>query len=147
MQKTNFHKPYKTRRGKRINAFRHSYFKGKAGCYIIKRGIKIVYIGYSSSDVYKTMYRHFQSWNDKTQKRVTYPKTAADLKVKIVLCTPRQAPRLESALIRKHKPKDNTMKLESLFLSEEKRSMQSYQTSQIIKADDFADVDKNETPF
>jgi hypothetical protein len=35
------------------------------------------------------------------------------LKVRVVLCTPGQADKLEKALILKHNPRDNTMKYKS----------------------------------
>ena len=34
----------------------------KSGIYIIKQNDKIVYVGQSGYNLYKTMYRHFQSW-------------------------------------------------------------------------------------
>ena len=42
----------------------------KSGIYIIKQNGKIVYVGQSGYNLYKTMYRHFQSW-DSRQKRAT----------------------------------------------------------------------------
>jgi excinuclease UvrABC nuclease subunit len=88
------------------------YTSGKPGVYVILREGEIVYIGHSKSDVYKTLYRHFQSWNDPTQVRVTFNKQLKRRKFicRVVLCTPMQAERLERALILKHKPKYNTFK-------------------------------------
>lgn len=77
------------------------------GVYIIRNKKDILYIGYSGSDLYKTMYRHFQKWNDKSQIRVEY-KNINNLKIDIILTSTKlQASRLEKALIIKYKPKDN----------------------------------------
>lgn len=88
------------------------YTAGKSGVYLIYRDGKLVYIGSSKSDVYKTMYRHFQAWNDPTQVRVTFQKQLNRRKFlcRVVLATPRQSERLERALIVKHKPQYNTLK-------------------------------------
>jgi hypothetical protein len=77
------------------------------GVYIIRNKKDILYIGYSGTDLYKTMYRHFQKWNDKSQIRIEY-KNTNNLKIDIILTSTKlQASRLEKALIIKHKPKDN----------------------------------------
>ena len=77
------------------------------GVYIIRNKKDILYVGYSGTDLYKTMYRHFQKWNDKSQIRVEY-KNTNNLKIDIILTSTKlQASRLEKALIIKYKPKDN----------------------------------------
>ena len=77
------------------------------GVYIIRNKKDILYIGYSGTDLYKTMYRHFQKWNDKSQVRIEY-KNINNLKIDIILTSTKlQASRLEKALIIKYKPKDN----------------------------------------
>jgi hypothetical protein len=77
------------------------------GVYIIRNKKDILYIGYSGVDLYKTMYRHFQKWNDYSQVRVEY-KNISNLKIDIILTSTKlQASRLEKALIIKYKPKDN----------------------------------------
>lgn len=77
------------------------------GVYIIRHKKEILYIGYSGTDLYKTMYRHFQKWNDKSQIRIEYNNTN-NLKIDIILTSTKlQASRLEKALIIKYKPKDN----------------------------------------
>lgn len=84
--------------------FKKRYVKG---VYIIRNKKDILYIGYSSTDLYKTMYRHFQKWNDYSQVRVEY-KNISNLKIDIILTSTKlQASRLEKALIIKYKPKDN----------------------------------------
>jgi len=104
--KTRFIAPYSAA-GKTNLAFCERF----AGVYIIKnnRGV-ITYIGYSASNLYKTITRHFQSWKDKAQVRVTYPQTAG-YTVRVVITTPERAAALEKALIVKYKPTDNPNKL------------------------------------
>ena len=75
-----------------------------------------VYVGYSGSDLYKTMYRHFQSWDDKTQYRATYPKRGYE----ILVIVPRSrvlASAIEQYYIEKFKPRDAKRKL-TLFPDE-----------------------------
>lgn len=113
MIKTQFRPPYK-KNG------RTSYPQaGKAGVYIIKKNGVVVYVGMSQSNVYKTLYRHFQSWSDPTQKRVTYQSQLTNRNkflVRVIYTTPAQALRLEKYLIIKLKPKHNPDKLKSYQL-------------------------------
>lgn len=85
---------------------------GGPGVYIIKIRDQIVYIGHSQSNVYKTMYRHFQRWNDPTQRRVTYNKFTPGLTVNIIKTTASEAPKKETELIVKHTPRDNEQKIQ-----------------------------------
>jgi excinuclease UvrABC nuclease subunit len=87
--------------------------RGKSGVYFIKKrgDTKPRYVGRSGSDLYKTITRHFQSWNDRTQERVTYPQKNIYL-VRVILCSPKDAAFLELMYILKNKPKDNIMKYE-----------------------------------
>ena len=104
IKKTRLHPPYKN--GK-------PFFKkrNKPGVYLIYnyQG-ELLYVGYSGYDLYKTMYRHFQNWNDKKQIRVTYNPDNVQVRV-IYTNSPKQANDLETALIIKKMPKDNPMKL------------------------------------
>lgn len=109
MKKFRFAPPYK-KDGK--TSFPKS--QNRPGVYIIKENGKIVYIGYSGSNLYKTMYRHFQAWRDATQRRVEYnPKGRKKYSVRIIYCTKSQAPRLEKMLIKKIGPRDNDEKYNS----------------------------------
>ena len=85
---------------------------GKAGVYIIqeKGSSKPSYIGYSGTNLYKTVLRHFQEWEDKRQVRVSY-RRKHDYQVRIIITTPARAEKLERALIIKYQPKDNPDKL------------------------------------
>ncbi len=83
----------------------------------------LVYVGYSGTDVYKALYRHFQVWNDRQAargergERVTYPQ-ANSYRVRVVYTrTKAEASELEQALILKWKPRDNPDKLEAMELT------------------------------
>lgn len=94
-----------------------SSVKDKPGVYMIYKNRNLVYIGYSSNNLYRTITRHFQKWTGKYGHRVTYVNQLAsnDFKIRICVTTPARAAKLESALILKHKPKDNTEKLKGLI--------------------------------
>ena len=127
MRKTKYFRPYQ-KSGKTNLA----KFQGKSGVYIIKApgSEKLLYVGHSKTDIYKTVTRHFQSWNDRSQIRVTYSQKS-DLLIRIVLTTPNQAPILERALIVKHKPKDNPYKFE-LFSPSKEEVRQDAETLKIL---------------
>lgn len=91
------------------------FSRGKAGVYMIYAPNGILrYIGYSGSQLEKTILRHFQSWEDNKQVRVSYANKSL-YSVRIVLTTPTRAAALERALIVKYKPVDNPNKL-SLYM-------------------------------
>ncbi len=90
-------------------------FMNSAGVYIIRKGSEVVYVGFSGTNLYKTMYRHFQTHNDKRQERFIYGKY--ETTVRIIKCTALQAEKLEKKLILKYKPVDNKMKYENLSLN------------------------------
>jgi hypothetical protein len=87
--------------------------QGKSGVYIIKENGSIVYVGHSRTNLYKTLYRHFQAWNHKTQPVVTYQNLLNTNKytVRVILATPQQAVRLEGYLVNAYEPRDNENKL------------------------------------
>ena len=130
MKKSTFISPYNKQGKANYKTVR------KAGVYLIKENSKLVYIGMSVTDVYKTMYRHFQTWNDRQQpERVTYK---SDLKrnnytVRIIYCTSKQASALETALIIKHKPRDNENKYNNYKLnSYDKQVIETYNNTDIF---------------
>ena len=113
LKATRFFKPYT---GKTINL-------KSTGCgvYIIKKGDRVLYVGMSSKDVSRTLYRHFQTWTDnrssytkknEAYERVTYKGENLNLfLVKVIYCpTPREANILEQLLLKKFRPRDNEMK-------------------------------------
>lgn len=83
-------------------------YAGKSGVYIIRENGKVVYIGFSGKDLYKTMHRHFETWNAK-QYVVTYKGNRKKYTVQIFLTAPAKAMVLEQALIAKYKPRDNDL--------------------------------------
>lgn len=106
LKKSKLKEPYKS----------HPYFmvhrtsfpkRNSAGVYLIYKNDVLRYVGFSRSDVYKSLYRHFQKWNDRKQQRVVY-ENKTGIKVRVIYCnTGANADRLEKALIIKLKPKDN----------------------------------------
>jgi excinuclease UvrABC nuclease subunit len=105
-----------------------------AGVYLITRDSKLLYIGYSGTDVKKTMYRHFQSWNDKTQQRFTYSKQGTRARV-IWTSTAKAAFDLENSLILRLKPKDNINKLDT-YQQRAKDIEKEYLDAEQIKPDE-----------
>lgn len=83
----------------------------RPGVYLIYVNGILRYVGYSTYDVYKTMYRHFQSWRDSTQTRITYPRSP-EVKIRVVYTnTAKQAAVLERALRIRYQPTDNPQQL------------------------------------
>jgi excinuclease UvrABC nuclease subunit len=95
--------------------FKH--LRKRSGVYFIKDGKDIVYVGHSRTQLYKTLYRHFQRWKHPFQKVVTYRTADIDqFKVRVILCSPARAEKLEQFFIKKFKPRDNREKYEQLNL-------------------------------
>lgn len=139
MKKSRFKAPYKPN-GR--TSFGRSIV-GKVGVYLIKKNGEIVYVGHSTSDLYKTLYRHFQSWSDPTQKRVSYKSQLKRNKfsVRVILTTKSQAYRLEKYLVMKIRPKDNEVKIDlfSQPVGEVKKMKNVY--------DDYFGTPTNDAPF
>ena len=86
--------------------------KAQCGVYIIrsKRSKKILYVGYSGSQLYKTLYRHFQDWRKSSQYRAEY-RNPDQYEVMVILtrsCI--NAGNLEQFYINKLEPRDGIMK-------------------------------------
>ena len=95
----------------------------KSGVYLIKENNKIVYIGHSGYNLYKTMYRHFQNW-DSHQTRATYKAKGNKRKkylVQIIFCTPKQTDKIETEKIKKYNPRDNVYSGRSYLEVKEKK--------------------------
>jgi hypothetical protein len=103
----------KSRQNKPYQNGKPYYTAQQPGTYLIYRNGLLVYAGYSSYNVYKTLYRHFQTWNDPIQDRVTYDKNDAGIRVRVIYTTAARARKLEKAIIIKYQPKDNPDKYES----------------------------------
>lgn len=97
-------------------------YDGKSGVYMIterKKGSRkdeIVYIGRSGSNLYKTIIRHFQKWNDQEQNnRISYRsrilKGTHKYEVAVGVTPARTAAKLEKELILMYVPRDNKDKL------------------------------------
>lgn len=130
MKKTNWKEPYKKVDGKISTNFRNTY--QKSGVYIIKdkKTNKILYVGGSSNNVYRTMYRHFQEWSDK-QKRATYKKFGT--KIRVILGTKNQAFRLERYLTKKLDPRDIDYKYRQVELDfKDKKVIDAYKDAENI---------------
>ncbi|MCU0440275.1 MAG: transmembrane domain-containing protein [Raineya sp.] len=87
----------------------------KKGLYLIRKSgsDQVLYVGHSLSNLYKTIYRHFQSWEwrDPQQYRVTYPKSGYEVAL-IILKDDSKIQDLEKYLIYKLDPPDNAQKYE-----------------------------------
>lgn len=112
----------------------------RSGVYIIKEAGKIVYVGSSQANLYKTMYRHFEKWNHRSQPVVSYKDQLTEQKytVRVILCTGPQAIKLERALIIKHQPRDNEQKYKNYQLK--------FPDAEIVKKYNEQEV-INECPF
>lgn len=136
MHKTKFVPVFKSLEGDR-SKFNLKGTQGKSGCYIIKENGKIVYVGYSGSNLYKTITRHFQDWNDRSQDRITYDvsKYRKKYTIRIVFASPTKAKQLEKDLILKYQPRDNKDKYEEHYGEDMDRysaQYEEYQTSDFI---------------
>ena len=94
----------------------------QSGVYLIKDSgnNKVVYCGHSKTQLYKTIYRHFQQWNDRQQERIVFDKKG--FQIRIILCTPSQCIRLETYLINKLKPKYNKNNNASMWTEKDERN-------------------------
>lgn len=115
--------------------------KKQSGVYFIKDdNNKIVYVGYSKTQLYKTIYRHFQSWKDPKQYRATFPRT---YKVRIIFTTPARAELIEKYLISQFLPQHN----EIIYKNEEvSKYMQEKARKYLGEAEHIPNVDINSIP-
>lgn len=111
---------YKKKKGRFVTLDWVRKLRGKSGVYILKKkgAKKPSYIGYSESNVYKTMLRHLQQWNDPTQVRITYPKTGTKAIVKLL--PPKKAAKFEERAIFLLNPTDNPKRIK--FSEKEKKA-------------------------
>lgn len=80
------------------------------GVYLIKskKTGAIKYVGYSSNNLKRTLYRHFQQHNDTQQERFIFDRNKH--LIRVIGTTETRAPLLEKYLIAKYKPKANRNK-------------------------------------
>lgn len=111
--------------------------RNRPGVYLIYREVErlmstdteLRYVGYSASDVYKALYRYFQTWNDRQAKlgqrneRVTF-QVKGNIRVRVIYCASgADAAELERALIIKHQPPNNPDKLTFYELTDEGKAL------------------------
>lgn len=126
-ERINLSPAYKMIGGKLRPALRAETWE-KTGVYLVyrptkqtrngKRVLVLRYIGFSGYNLYKTIYRHFQRWDDPNQVRITYPKRSTFLRV--IFTTPARAIKLEEELQRRLNPKDNPRKPETRAKTQKK---------------------------
>lgn len=129
--------PYLVNGHRKALVSRKAFF-GQPGVYLIREDGVLVYVGMSKSNVYQTLYRHFERWNDgRGVARTIYPSAEADgnrFQVSIITTTEEYAPILERELIRKWLPRDNKQKYKSIINEAE-------------LAEFFAEVMEDDIPF
>lgn len=119
--------------------------KKRSGVYLIRKrddttkALKILYVGMSQTDLYKTITRHFQKWDDPQQVRVTYPQSA-DMLIRVIFCTPKQAVKLEEALREHYEPRDNPKPLPKDWLpkAEHYANYEAYLDADLLTKEDVA---------
>lgn len=78
--------------------------RNKSGFYQIKEGGRVVYVGFSGRDIYRTLYRHFQKWEHPLQDVIRYNIHRNRYTVSVTYCSPEEAEIMEKKLIRDLKP-------------------------------------------
>ena len=131
MIKSRFTLPYKN--GKPV------FTAQRSGAYLIfdKKINKIVYVGYSGYNLYKTLYRHFQSWVSE-QYRALYNKNNKDILVRVIYTTPKRSKQLEKLLIEKYLPRDNQLKiLKYNFTINDRKLMKNFDNEPLTNNNDL----------
>lgn len=102
-------RPYVIREGRRRCALREYGGGAVPGVYFIRdrRSGRVVYIGHSKSNLVKTLYRHFQAWEERDHVHATYDPSGPWQVRFIVGMGPAQAVEMERQLIQRHQPRDN----------------------------------------
>lgn len=92
-------------------------YTGKKGVYKIYENTKLVYVGSSTTNLYKTILRHFQKWNDTKQiRRISYKnrigKRSYTFRVELMpKASDKEIELKEYRLIKRYKPRDNKVDL------------------------------------
>ena len=118
---------------------------------------EIIYVGKASTDVKKTLYRHFQKWTDRRHpdnkraqiyERVSYTDSEiTDIICKVIFCSDQKnIDAIERALIMKYTPEDNTQKLD-FFTREEKTAAAKFMEKLNYGGISSIDIDNEEPPF
>ncbi len=98
---------------------------------------KPIYVGSSVGNLYKTILRHFQQWSSTDRyDRGTFDRKRAW--VRVLLCPPSQARKLEMALILKHQPAGNPIKYKQMELDlADKVLLKAAEAAEWTPFDDF----------
>jgi len=112
----------------------------RSGVYLIKENGKLVYVGMSKTNLYKTLYRHFETWSSKHQVVTTYVNKLHrfNYTVRVIMTTPPQAIRLERALIKKYNPRDNSEKYKAYELDfYDRQTVKTFRKTEVETKDPF----------
>lgn len=108
--RTEWFRPYKN--GIKTSLFDHIPAKSKAGVYVVRSDSgRILYVGHSKTQIYATLYRHYQRWNDPAQRRFTFSRYATEVCVYLPAGGVETVFTLEQYLIGKLTPKYGADKL------------------------------------
>lgn len=121
---TKFIAPYRVENGKYRTNLPLDYKAKSSGVYFIKsnRTGKVIYIGFSNSNLYFTIYRHFaDNWNEpkNTDRKTRYLYDRMKYTVRVILTTAARAELLEKFLIMKFQPRDNAIKYKQYLTPKE----------------------------
>ena len=121
------------------------YFWKKKGVYEIFENENLIYIGYSATNLYRTLLRHFQKWHDSDQPDRIFYTSKSNMYVRITTFAKSTADEkihnLEMDLIRKFKPRDNKIKYD-LFTNIDNKD----KTRQEIVSKYISDKNRIEVP-
>ena len=127
MKASKWTRPYRMTKGKGGKLVKKTTLTGisatgkVSGAYLIYHipSQSIVYVGKSHTQLYKTIYRHFQKWKRPKNNPGDFGyktfRNANQYAIRAFICTPKQADRLELYWINRYKPKHNSEKMAALF--------------------------------
>ena len=139
--------PYQKVKGKRQTTLPSIVKKPKHGVYIIKRsgGKRPLYIGYSASNLYKTLYRHFQYWVEPKHQHATY-KGKHGYRVRVLIPPASLVKDLEHLLVQHFNPRDNHLRYQGHQLGFFPQEAQAFTpvVDDIAYSDWSRDIDRSE---
>ena len=145
---------YGEKYGRTSEAFRK--LRNKRGVYRIFENKRLVYVGSSNSDIYKTILRKFQMWNDKRQSggRLYYNAKENEYKVEAFIMPYASADKLldtEYHYIQKSKPRDNKPDSYSFYnrkdLYEPEKIEAEIKEAPKIEQKELEKIDYSQIPF
>lgn len=137
IRRTGWMRPYVIVKGRRRTILPF-ITKAQCGVYLIRsrQSKKILYVGHSQTQLYSTLYRHFQSWIDPSQHRTTYLRPEAYEIMVILTRSCQNAYMMEQYYLHKLSPRDGIRKLEVPVEEIAFRNMPQPQTI----ADDWTEI-------